>query len=184
MARSSAARRDAAATDLAAVSGRDALIEIVPYDPGWPARFDTEAERLQRYVPELAFHHVGSTAVPGLAAKPIIDMMALVCDLDEFVDPIIEAGYQYPQAYNTLLHERRWFCRPSAAWRTHHLHLVGDRAELDRHLRFRDLLRQRASLAAEYAALKRNLAERHGDDREAYTTGKSTFIERVETLTP
>jgi GrpB-like predicted nucleotidyltransferase (UPF0157 family) len=183
MARNSAERRDAAARDLAAVGGGDARIDIVPYEPAWPARFGAEVERLRRLVPALAFHHVGSTAVPGLAAKPVIDLMALACDLDQFVEPIIEAGYQYPQAFNAVLRGRRWFCRPSANVRTHHLHLVADRAELERHLRFRDVLRQRPHVADEYAALKRNLAERYRDDREAYTTAKSAFIERVETLT-
>jgi GrpB-like predicted nucleotidyltransferase (UPF0157 family) len=183
MPRNSAERREAAAKDLAAVGGHDARVDIAPYDPGWPARFDAEAKRLQRFVPVLTFHHVGSTSVPGLAAKPVIDMMALTEELDEFVAPIIEAGYQYPQAYNAILRRRRWFCRPSAAVRTHHLHIVADRAELDRHLRVRDMLRQRADLASQYAALKLHLANSQGGDREAYTAGKSAFIEHVESST-
>lgn len=154
----------------------------VPYDPGWPARFADEAARLQRVVPELVLHHIGSTAVPGLAAKPVIDMMALVDELDELVEPIAQAGYQYPESYNAVLHGRRWFCRPTAAYRTHHLHLVVNRAELDRHLRFRDVLRQRPDLAGEYAALKLRLAERSSDDREKYTAAKSDFVRRVEAL--
>lgn len=176
-------RRAASAQDLEAAGGRDARIEIVPYDPAWPSRFADEIVRLQRVVPDLALHHIGSTAVPGLAAKPIIDMMALVDDLDELVQPIIEAGYQYPEAYNAVLRGRRWFCRPSAACRTHHLHLVADRVELDRHLRFRDVLRQRPDLADEYAALKLRLSMSLSDDREGYTAAKSAFVERVEATT-
>lgn len=176
-------RREASARDLDVVAGnRDARIEIVPYDRDWPRRFVAESERLQRLVPDLALHHIGSTAVPCLAAKPVIDMMALVGDLDAFVQPIIAAGYQYPEAYNAVLRGRRWFCRPSAAVRTHHLHLVTDRVELDRHLHFRDVLRQRPDLSDEYAALKRHLAQGFSEDRESYTTGKSTFVERVQAL--
>lgn len=183
MARDSAKRREAAARDLETTGGRDARVEIVSYDSDWPRRFDAEAERLQRLVPDLVLHHVGSTAVPSLAAKPVIDMMALVDDPDALVGPIIEADYEYPRAYNAVLRGRRWFCRPSAAVRTHHLHLVAHRAELDRHLHFRDVLRQRPDLAEEYAVLKRRLAQESSEDRENYTAGKSTFVERIQALT-
>lgn len=130
----------------------------------------------------LLLHHIGSTAVPDLPAKPVIDMMAHVDDLDAFVAPIIAAGYQYPENYNALLQGRRWFCRPSASVRTHHLHLVADRSELDRHLHFRDVLRQRPDLVAEYAELKIRLAQVHSRDRESYTRGKSNFVRRLESL--
>lgn len=182
MSRNSDERREASARDLEAVGGRDARVEVVPYNPDWPSRFATEAERVERVVPALDLHHIGSTAVPGLAAKPIVDMMSFVDDLDELVEPIIKAGYQYPGAYNAVLRRRRWFCRPSAALRTHHLHLVADRAELDRHVRFRDVLRQRPDLIDEYAALKLDLAQRWSNDREGYAAAKSTFAERVEAL--
>lgn len=175
-------RREASARDLEAAGGWEAPLEIVPYDPEWRSWFTDEAERLRRTVPGLVLHHVGSTAVPGLAAKPIIDLMARVDDLDAPVTAIIAAGYQYPEAYNAVLRGRRWFCRPSAAVRTHHLHLVVDRAELDRHLRFRDALRQCPNLADEYANLKRHLVRRHANDREGYSAAKSAFIERVEGL--
>ncbi len=168
--------------DPAAGGGRDARIEIVEYDASWPRRFAAEAERLAEIVPALTWHHIGSTAVPGLAAKPIIDMMALAGDLDEHLPALVgRAGFQYPDAYNASLVDRRWLCRPSAADRTHHLHLVADERELTRHLRFRDALREDPQLAREYAALKRSLAERMADDREAYTAAKTAFIRRAET---
>jgi GrpB-like predicted nucleotidyltransferase (UPF0157 family) len=85
-----------------------------------------------------------------------------------------------PEAFNATLSHRRWLCRPTAVHRTHHLHLVDERTELARHLRFRDLLRASATLRREYARLKRELAERIGDDREAYSEAKSAFIDRVE----
>jgi GrpB-like predicted nucleotidyltransferase (UPF0157 family) len=162
------------------VGGQDAPIEIVEYDPAWPSRFESERERLRPLLPEAEIHHIGSTAVPGLPAKPVIDLMALVEDLDAPISGLVEqGGYQYPKAFNAALSHRRWLCRPTAAHRTHHLHLVDERTELARHLRFRDRLRASAALRDEYARLKRELAERMGDDREAYTEAKSEFIERV-----
>jgi GrpB-like predicted nucleotidyltransferase (UPF0157 family) len=117
-----------------------------------------------------------------MPAKPVIDLMALVEDVDAPVAGLIEqGGYQYPEAFNATLSHRRWLCRPTAAHRTHHLHLVDDATELARHLRFRDRLRTSATLRDQYARLKRELAERIGDDREAYSDAKSAFITRVET---
>lgn len=179
--RSSEARRTASAVDLARSGEREARIEVVDYDASWPTRFDEEAARLTAISPKLTFHHIGSTAVPGMSAKPIIDIMAWSQDLDSPLVALVErGGYQYPHAYNATLSGRRWLCRPSASYRTHHLHLVGDEAELIRHLRFRDALRAKAHLAAEYAALKRDLATQMPDDREGYTAGKTDFIRRVE----
>lgn len=173
--------REAAARDLVRAGGRDAPIEIVEYDPEWPARFASERERLRPLLPEVEVHHIGSTAVPGMPAKPVIDLMALVQDVDAPIAKLVEqGGYQYPEAFNATLSHRRWLCRPTAAHRTHHLHLVDDATELARHLRFRDRLRTSAALRDEYARLKRELAERIGDDREAYSEAKSAFIRRVE----
>ncbi|WP_182358563.1 GrpB family protein [Tomitella gaofuii] len=176
-------RRHAAAEDLADAGGHDAPIRIVRYRDDWPRQFVAEAERLRPFVPDLVFHHIGSTAVPGLAAKPVIDLMAFAEKPDMLVEEIIAAGYQYPRAYNAVLGARRWFCRPSAAVRTHHLHLVADRDELDRNLHIRDVLRTREDLADEYAALKRDLARSANADREGYTAGKTAFIGRIGNLT-
>ena len=170
-------QREAAAKDLAASQQRDAPIEIVDYDPAWPGRFADEFDRLVPLLPNAEIHHFGSTAVPGLAAKPIIDIIALVGDLDEPIEGLVkQAGYQYPAAYNATLDRQRWLCRPSAEHRTHHLHLALDRDFVDRRLRFRDRLREDADLREQYAALKRDLAARNRSDRTAYTTAKSSFI--------
>jgi GrpB-like predicted nucleotidyltransferase (UPF0157 family) len=174
-------RRDAAALDLARWGGNDASIEIVEYDVEWPSRFESERRRLLALLPGSEIHHIGSTAVPGMPAKPIIDIMARVEDLDQPIASLVEhGGYQYPEAFNATLGHRRWLCRPSPAHRTHHLHLVVDQAELDRHLRFRERLRASPSLRAEYARLKRELSARFANDREAYSEAKSSFVRRVE----
>jgi len=160
-----AAERDLA--DLARAGVRDGRVELVAYDPAWPALYETERERLAPLFEALEIHHIGSTAVPGLLAKPIVDIVALVDDL-------------YARAFNATLSHRRFLCYPTASHRTHHLHLVDDRPELERRLYFRDRLRADPALAAEYVALKRALAARYPEDREAYTEAKAPFIRRME----
>jgi GrpB-like predicted nucleotidyltransferase (UPF0157 family) len=172
--------RSAAAEDLARAGGHDAEVEIVEYDPAWPAAYQAERDRLAPLLPtRVQLHHFGSTAVPGLAAKPVIDMIALVEGLDAPIAALTQrGGYQYPQAFNATLIHRRFLCYPTAAHRTHHLHLVDEPGELERRLRFRDRLRADPVVAGEYVALKRALAERYSNDREAYTEAKSEFVKR------
>jgi GrpB-like predicted nucleotidyltransferase (UPF0157 family) len=170
-------RARATAEDLARAGGRDAPVEIVEYDPAWPGLFAAECERIEPLLGGADVHHFGSTAVPGLAAKPVIDMIALVDDLDAHIAALTTSGgYQFPRAFNATLAHRRFLCYPSPTVRTHHLHLVDQTVELERRLRFRDRLRADAALAEEYATLKRALAERHREDREAYTEAKAEFI--------
>ncbi|MGA2164293.1 MAG: GrpB family protein [Solirubrobacteraceae bacterium] len=173
-------RRNAAAEDLAHAGGRNAEVEIVEYNPAWPAAYQAERERLAPLLPPgVQLHHFGSTAVPGLAAKPVIDMIVLVDNLDTPIVALVErGGYQYPPAFNATLIHRRFLCYPTAAHRTHHLHLVDEPGELERRLHFRDRLRADPVLAGEYVALKRALAERYSDDRETYTEAKSEFVKR------
>ena len=172
--------RRAASEDLKHAGERDAPIEIVEYDPTWPTTFETESRRLEPLLAGTEIHHVGSTAVPGLAAKPVIDMIALVPDLDAPIKTLVDsASYQFPRAFNATLTHRRFLCYPGATHRTHHLHLVDRTDELDQHLRFRDRLRTDRELACEYAALKRQLAAEHSKDRERYTHEKAWFIKRV-----
>jgi GrpB-like predicted nucleotidyltransferase (UPF0157 family) len=175
-------RPSAATEDLARAGARNAPVEIVEYDPAWPAAYAAERERLAPLLADgVELHHFGSTAVPGLAAKPVIDMIALVDDLDAPIAVLVQrGGYQYPSAFNATLVHRRFLCYPTASHRTHHLHLVDELRELERRLRFRDRLRADPVLADEYAALKRALAERYREDREAYTEAKSEFVKRCE----
>lgn len=155
----------------------DAAIEIADYDPSWPARFRAECERLAPLLPGVKIDHIGSTAVPGLAAKPVIDMIALVDDLEANVAALVRgAGYKLPARFNANLVHRRFLCYPSTTYRTHHLHLVDEHEGMARCVRFRDSLRGDPKLAADYAALKRALAARFCADRMGYTNAKTTFI--------
>jgi GrpB-like predicted nucleotidyltransferase (UPF0157 family) len=174
-------RRGAPAHDPALIGADDGPIEIVEYEPSWPAFYIAERERLAPLLPGVPIHHMGSTAVPGLAAKPVIDMIALVDDLEANIAAVARrAGYQLPARFNANLVHRRFLCYPTASFRTHHLHLVDKREEMDRCLRFRDRLRSNRKLAAEYAALKRALAKRFEEDRAGYTKAKTAFIEDAD----
>ena len=166
-------------------SPADAAVELVPYDPAWPGRFRAESERLGRVLSRwlvAPVEHTGSTAVPGLVAKPVIDIMAPVSSLEASRDAIAAAatlGYLHAAYRDDVMH---WFCKPSPRHRTHHLHLVphGSRTWSDR-LLFRDRLRRDATLRRDYARLKRTLAATHRNDRDAYSAAKGPFIEGVLT---
>jgi GrpB-like predicted nucleotidyltransferase (UPF0157 family) len=158
----------------------EAQIEVVPYNPLWPSMFLDEQSVLQVVLaPWLVgeVEHVGSTAVPGLAAKPVIDIMAPVHTLAASQGALEAAksiGYVYYPYKQT---EMRWFCKPSAAHRTHHLHIVPLASKLwHERLAFRDALRSNPQLAQAYAMLKFRLAEQYRNDREAYTEAKAPFI--------
>lgn len=161
----------------------EAPIHVVPYDPNWVAKFEDEKAVLETLLAPWRrgpIEHIGSTAIPGLCAKPVIDTMVGVTSLAESEQAKVAlrgAGYQYAEYKTDVMH---WFCKPSFAMRTHHLHLIpyGSTLWHDR-LRFRDALRADSTLAADYAALKLHLARKFQFDREAYTDGKSPFIARI-----
>ena len=162
---------------------REAPVHIVPYDALWPGQFEQERLLLYRIIGEWVnggIEHVGSTAVPGLDAKPVIDVMAGVLSLEASRDAISvleRNGYSYAPYRPDVMH---WFCKPSFAFRTHHLHLVPYQSRLwKERLAFRDYLRSHSDVAREYAQLKYQLAEQYRFDREAYTEAKSEFIQRV-----
>lgn len=161
----------------------DEAIGLQSHDPAWKLRFEAEASLLERVIGPWVFggpHHVGSTAVPELEAKPIIDILVGVRSLDEAracFEPLADLSYLYAPYRSEEMH---WFCKPIPSRRTHHLHLVPVASQRYRdELTFRDRLRADPEVAEEYARLKRQLAERHRHDREAYTDGKSDFIRRV-----
>jgi GrpB-like predicted nucleotidyltransferase (UPF0157 family) len=164
-------------------SRRDEPIRVVAYDPQWPERFERERALLADAIGSRVsggIHHVGSTVVPGLEAKPTIDILVGVEDLESARDcfePLAELGYLYA---SYLPEEMNWFCKPSPRRREFHLHLVPTDSQRFRdELAFRDRLRDSPEVAREYAELKKSLAERFRTDREGYTLGKSDFIARV-----
>ena len=168
------------------MTSSEAPVEIVAYDPAWSAKFEEEAAILRhRLAPWLAgsIEYIGSTAVPGLAAKPLIDIMAGVQTLEASRPAIAaatELGYCY---WPYQAHREHWFCKPSAAHRTHHLHLVPIASpHWLRVIAFRDYLRRYPETARDYAALKQRLAVEHRLDREAYTEAKRPFIDRITAL--
>ncbi len=161
-------------------------VQIVDYDPRWPAMFEDEKSRIMDAVGEwlVDVQHVGSTSVPGLAAKPIIDMMPTLRDLGDArhcIAPLEALGYEYVPQFETILPERRYFRRGEVQIYSHHVHMVqADTAFWRRHIEFRDYLREHPEAAREYAALKRELAERYRTDRVAYTDAKTEFIRGIE----
>lgn len=158
-------------------------VELRPHRPEWRRRYEAEVERLRAVAGDrlLDFEHVGSTAVEGLAAKPIIDLLAVVADLDAAADlvPVLEAhGYEYRP--NGGVDDRRFFAKGPRTDRTHYLSLCERGSEYYREaVAFRDHLRENPDVAAEYESLKRELAADHADDRAAYTERKGEFVERV-----
>jgi len=161
----------------------DEPVRLVASDPAWPAAFKAEASRLEELIgPWLTgdLHHVGSTAVPGMSAKPVVDILGGVASLPESAPCIAvlqSADWWYAPYLPDVMH---WFCKPSPAHRTHHLHLVPTGSQrFVSELVFRDGLRSDAAVAADYLRLKRRLAARFPDDREAYTAGKAGFIEET-----
>jgi GrpB-like predicted nucleotidyltransferase (UPF0157 family) len=161
----------------------DALVKIVPYQDTWPSLFEAERQLLENVLaPWLcaSIEHIGSTAVPGLAAKPVIDIMAPVRSLDDALPAIAVAAQHDYLYYSYKVDVMHWFCKPSPAHRTHHLHLVPYGSLLwNERIAFRQALRGSKSLAEEYAQLKYELAAAFQADREGYTQAKEPFVRRV-----
>jgi GrpB-like predicted nucleotidyltransferase (UPF0157 family) len=167
-------------------------VAIATYDPTWPEAFRHEKKLLLSALPRdliRRVEHFGSTAVPGLAAKPIVDVLVEVTDLEATkvrIAPLLEAqGYEYfwrPTHGDDGPPFYAWFIKrnPQSGVRTHHIHMVESHftEHWDR-LLFRDYLVEHPSVASEYEALKRRLAADSPRDRVAYTRGKTEFIVRV-----
>ena len=158
----------------------DAVLIVAP-DPAWPEIYRLEAARISQAldVDFLDIQHIGSTAVPGLAAKPTIDILAAVRKLgpsEEYSCQLETLGYQFESQVDDAI---RLFFRKGAP-RTHHLHIVEFGSwEYRRHLLFRDHLRAYPDTARAYERLKRELAVTHAHDRATYTASKTDFIASV-----
>src|SRR5438309_5050853 len=161
-------------------------IVVSDYDPNWPTSFEQERIRLKNALGSfaLAIENVGSTAVPGLPSKPIIDLLVGVPDLEEIgercIGPIETLGYNYVPEYASWLPGELFFRKgPPGPW-THHLHLMEpSHPRWEALLVFRDYLRAHPEAARAYADIKRALAASSKDNIEAYRNGKSTFVEET-----
>jgi GrpB-like predicted nucleotidyltransferase (UPF0157 family) len=159
------------------------IIEVLPYNPDWPEIYRAEAERLTLVMgPNLiGLHHIGSTSVPGLAAKPTIDILAVVKDLanlDAVASLIQRLGYR-PRGENGIV-GRRYFNKNLGDVHLFHIHAFQEgHPAIDDHLAFRDYLRTHPAISAEYADLKCKLAEVYRNEPFMYTDGKDSFIQKV-----
>lgn len=162
-------------------------IYLVDYDPNWPKLFELESARILKVLGNdlvLRIEHIGSTAVVGLTAKPIIDMLVFVHSLENAKNKIadLEAlGYAF--WHDNPNKARLFFVRglPPNGPRTHHIHIAEPSHELDDQVIFRDYLRVHSEDAAAYLDLKCVLATRHAIDREEYTNAKTAFISSILT---
>lgn len=165
-------------------------VAIAPYDPAWPRMFEEEKQHLLECLPQdliRRIEHFGSTAVPGLRAKPVVDVLVEVSSLEETkarVVPLLEAeGYDYfwrPTRGDDVPPFYAWFIKRNAAGtRTHHIHMVEREFEHWDTLLFRDYLIEHPESAKEYEALKMTMAREYPNDREAYTNGKTDFVVRL-----
>jgi GrpB-like predicted nucleotidyltransferase (UPF0157 family) len=157
-------------------------VEVHDYDPRWPALFEAERDAIHAVLPDafIDIQHIGSTAVPGLQSKPIIDLLGGIKDgqsTDAFNEPLSRLGYVPATAFNNIITDHLWFMRASGGHRTHQFHVLVHGSEgWVRRVRFRDALRSRPELAQAYAKLKLELAVKYRFDRAAYTNGKTDFV--------
>jgi GrpB-like predicted nucleotidyltransferase (UPF0157 family) len=161
-------------------------IVVVDYQPSWPAMYDEERTRVEAALGRLVLtvEHIGSTAVPGLAAKPIIDLLVGVASLAEVLPrgagPLRALGYAYVPEYESWLPGERFFRKGNPGPWTHHMHLM-ERANprwRDR-LLFRDYLRTQPEAVIAYTGLKRDLAAAFGDDIAGYRSAKDAFVATI-----
>jgi len=160
-------------------------VEVVPHDPRWRDAFESEAQHVAAALGEnvVAIHHIGSTAIPGIYAKPVVDLLVEVRDVagaDGRSSAMESLGYEVMGEYG--IHGRRYFRKDTREGiRTHNVHAfeVGS-AEVERHLAFRDYMIAHPLDAQRYSELKRRLAEEHPQSMDGYMDGKDGFIKEMD----
>jgi GrpB-like predicted nucleotidyltransferase (UPF0157 family) len=163
-------------------------VRILDYSPEWPELFENEKRLILNVIGcfVVGIEHVGSTAVVGLGAKPIIDITVAIKSLKDAhkcVGPLESIGYKYVPEYEESIPERRYFHKGKPPEEQHyHLHMVEMSSDFwKRHLLFRDYLRTHPKVAKDHCKLKKRLASEYGSDREGYTEAKTSFIKSVVT---
>lgn len=158
---------------------------VVDYREAWPRQFEEVAQALRAVMPtaDAQLEHIGSTAVPGLCAKPVLDVLLGVVALEQaeaLIPALAGIGFRYRPEHEAQIPQRRYFVRDAGDGPRVHLHAVVRGGALwVQHLRFRDRLRENAELRGAYAHLKRQLAEVHAGDKAAYTEAKAPFIRQA-----
>lgn len=162
---------------------RRGTVELVPHDPKWAQCFKDERDLLLRIIGEKIVDaaHIGSTSIPGMPAKPIIDILLAVqtlADVDAFAETLNEAGYK--DKGNGRVTGRRYFVKGGELKRTHHLNFCEMNSSFwASHVAFRDHLVRHPEIAQEYSTLKQAFADRFPNDRSAYSAGKEEFVHSV-----
>jgi GrpB-like predicted nucleotidyltransferase (UPF0157 family) len=160
-------------------------VEVVPHHPNWHSAFETESKQIAVGIGDnaIAIHHIGSTAIDTIYAKPIIDILVEVRSIDKVDDrnsAMQALGYECMGEFG--IPDRRFFRKDNAAEiRTHHIHTFEiDSAQIDRHLSFRDYLNAHPDTARKYSELKQALAQRYPTDIQRYMDGKDGFIKEID----
>ncbi|WP_088041636.1 GrpB family protein [Bacillus sp. EAC] len=165
-------------------SSREVNVVVTNYDENWVKLFTIEAKKIREVLGNeiIDIHHIGSTSVPNLKAKPIIDLMPIVKNInqvDHFNSKMAEIGYEGLGEFG--LEGRRYF-RKGGVNRTHHVHIYqyDNEEQINRHLAFRNYLRSHSDVAFAYGELKERLAREFPKDIEGYMDGKDSFVKNVE----
>lgn len=160
-------------------------VEVVPHDPQWRNAFETEAEHIDDALGDtiVAVHHIGSTSIPNIYAKPIIDLLVEVrniAETDEYSSAMESLGYEAMGEFG--IPGRRYFRKDNREGiRTHQVHTFkAGSAQIERHLAFRDYMIAHPEDAREYSELKRTLAEKHPQNPDGYMDGKDGFIQEID----
>ena len=178
--------------DIVAVADRTRISDgiamvtfVVPHDPNWKTAFADEAEAIKEafWITPVQVHHIGSTAIPDILAKPIIDLLGIVsslADADAKARALENLGYEVMGAYG--IEGRRYFRKmDNNGTRTHHFHIFEEGSlHVERHLAFRDYLVAHPNVAKEYSSLKERLTRGDNPSWDEYLDGKDPFINRVE----
>ena len=161
-------------------------ISISPYDPNWPADFLEESRLLYQSIPndKLKIEHIGSTSIPHLDSKPIIDIMIGLENFEfaaDYIESIINLGYEYHSEYENTMPDRKFFTKQKAGVKTHHIHMVEfDSFFWNRHLLFRDYLRNNKNARDDYSSIKQVLAKKEWTNENEYAQAKNSFIRKIE----
>jgi len=159
-------------------------VEVVPYHEDWPRQFENEAQALRKILKDqlVSIYHFGSTSIPGASAKPIIDILVTVLEIeaaDRLTPQLSLLGYQAVGEYGIA--GRRFFYKGTEDLRSHHLHIYQyDNPHILRHIAFRDYMRTHPLSARQYSQLKEKLALLHPDEMEVYISGKNAFVREQE----